>query len=378
MKEFSVCYDRFCLGNYTLVCDGSDTVQATADLGAFEMYVLGMWNDGLVVTMKAYDEVRGENQFVLLVPDGSEQLMSFSPGRGFVVRPYRAARQGRFAYLLDFLCGLKYKGYQGYEEYDEEEKILDTAEIRKQVNTTDEIENELLEIIERLKNGGMRLNDSMNMKYSDMVDYYTMWVHQIKTPIASMHLILQKEDSEDSRRLRAELFRVEQYVQMVLCFLRLDLDFTDYVIKEYRVDDIIRPAVRRLAPQFIMKKLSLEYEQTDEVALTDEKWLSFVVEQVLSNAVKYTSAGSISIKCDGDRLVISDTGIGIAAEDLPRIFDKGYTGFNGRADRKASGIGLYLCRRICDNLGHSIKAESVPGHGTTIIIGLERDKLEVE
>ncbi len=257
-------------------------------------------------------------------------------------------------------------------------KILDTAEIRKQVNTTDEIENELLEIIERLKNGGMRLNDSMNMKYSDMVDYYTMWVHQIKTPIASMHLILQKEDSEDARRLRAELFRIEQYVRMVLCFLRLDSDFTDYVIKEYRVDDIIRPAVRRLAPQFIMKKLALEYEHTDEVALTDEKWLGFVVEQVLSNAVKYTSSGSISIKCDGDRLVISDTGIGIAAEDLPRIFDKGYTGFNGRADRKASGIGLYLCRRICDNLGHSIKVESAPGHGTTIIIGLERDKLEVE
>lgn len=257
-------------------------------------------------------------------------------------------------------------------------KILDTAEIRKQVNTTDEIENELLEIIERLKNGGMRLNDSMNIKYSDMVDYYTMWVHQIKTPIASMHLILQKEDSEDSRRLRAELFRVEQYVQMVLCFLRLDSDFTDYVIKEYRVDDIIRPAVRRLAPQFIMKKLALEYEHTDEVALTDEKWLGFVVEQVLSNAVKYTSEGSISIKCDGDRLVISDTGIGIAAEDLPRIFDKGYTGFNGRADRKASGIGLYLCRRICDNLGHSIKVESAAGQGTTITIGLRRNKLEVE
>lgn len=257
-------------------------------------------------------------------------------------------------------------------------KILDTAEIRKQVNTTDEIENELLEIIERLKNGGMRLNDSMNMKYSDMVDYYTMWVHQIKTPIASMHLMLQKEDSEDSRRLRAELFRVEQYVQMVLCFLRLDSDFTDYVIKEYRVDDIIRPAVRRLAPQFIMKKLALEYEHTDEVALTDEKWLGFVVEQVLSNAVKYTSSGSISIKCDGDRLVISDTGIGIAAEDLPRIFDKGYTGFNGRADRKASGIGLYLCRRICDNLGHSIKVESAAGQGTTITIGLRRNKLEVE
>ena len=257
-------------------------------------------------------------------------------------------------------------------------KILDTAEIRKQVNTTDEIENELLEIIERLKNGGMRLNDSMNMKYSDMVDYYTMWVHQIKTPIASMHLILQKEDSENSRRLRAELFRVEQYVRMVLCFLRLDSDFTDYVIKEYKVDNIVRSAVRSLAPQFIMKRLALEYEQTDVVALTDEKWLGFVVEQVLSNAVKYPSAGSISIKCDEDRLVISDTGIGIAAEDLPRIFDKGYTGFNGRADRKASGIGLYLCRRICDKLGHSIRAESVAGQGTTITIGLGRNRLEVE
>ena len=257
-------------------------------------------------------------------------------------------------------------------------KILDTAEIRKQVNTTDEIENELLEIIERLKNGGMRLNDSMNMKYSDMVDYYTMWVHQIKTPIASMHLILQKEDSENSRRLRAELFRVEQYVRMVLCFLRLDSGFTDYVIKEYKVDNIVRSAVRSLAPQFIMKRLALEYEQTDVVALTDEKWLGFVVEQVLSNAVKYTSAGSISIKCDEDRLVISDTGIGIAAEDLPRIFDKGYTGFNGRADRKASGIGLYLCRRICDKLGHSIRAESVAGQGTTITIGLGRNRLEVE
>lgn len=257
-------------------------------------------------------------------------------------------------------------------------RILGGDELNKIVDSDDIMQVQLLEVIRKLKESGMCLGDSMNMKYADMVDYYTMWAHQIKTPIASMHLILQKQDSEDSRRLRTELMRIEQYVEMVLCFLRLDSDSTDYVLKEYRLDDIIRTAIRKLAPQFIMKKLALEYEHTDEVALTDEKWLGFVVEQVLSNAVKYTSSGSISIKCDGDRLVISDTGIGIAAEDLPRIFDKGYTGFNGRADRKASGIGLYLCRRICDNLGHSIKAESAPGHGTTIIIGLERDKLEVE
>ena len=211
-----------------------------------------------------------------------------------------------------------------------------------------------------------------------MVDDYTKLEQQIKTPIASMHLILQKQDSEDSRRLRMELMRVEQYVEMVLCFLRLDSDSTDYVLKEYRLDDIIRPAIRKFAPQFIMKKLALVYDTIDRRVLTDEKWLGFVVEQVLSNAVKYTESGKVKISCEGSKIIISDTGIGIAAEDLPRIFDKGYTGFNGRMDRRASGIGLYLCRRICNNLGHSITAESVPGQGTTIAIELEREKLEVE
>lgn len=155
-------------------------------------------------------------------------------------------------------------------------------------------------------------------------------------------------------------------------------DSTDYVLKEYRLDDIIRAAIRKLAPQFIMKKLVLDYETIDKQVLTDEKWLGFVIEQVLSNAVKYTESGKVKISCEGSKLVISDTGIGIAPDDLPRIFDKGYTGFNGRMDRKASGIGLYLCRRICNNLGHGITAESVPGQGTTIAIELERNNLEVE
>ena len=124
MKEFSVCYDRFCLGNYTLVCDGSDTVQATADLGAFEMYVLGMWNDGMVVTMKGYDEEKGENCFILLLPDGSEQVMNYTESAGFVISSFRDPGEGRFAYLLEFLKGLEYNGARGYEEYDEEEGMI--------------------------------------------------------------------------------------------------------------------------------------------------------------------------------------------------------------------------------------------------------------
>ena len=215
--------------------------------------------------------------------------------------------------------------------------------------------------------------------YSEMVDYYTIWAHQIKTPIASMRLTLQNEDTALFRQLTNDLFRIEQYVEMVLTFLRLNSESTDYVIREYDLDKIIRQSVKKFAGEFISRKLSLIYEPLHKTVLTDEKWLSFVIEQILSNALKYTPSGSISITMEsGNRLCIRDTGIGIAAEDLPRIFEHGYTGYNGRADKKASGIGLYLCKRICARLGHGIEAESKIDEGTCIVIDLFREHLEVE
>lgn len=223
------------------------------------------------------------------------------------------------------------------------------------------------------------LENSMNLRYSDMMDYYTVWVHQIKTPIASMRLNLQNEDSELSRKVSEDLFRIEQYVDMVLCYLRLDFDSTDYVIREYDLDTILRQAIRKFAGQFIRRRIRLIYEPINIKVLTDEKWLSFVLEQVLSNALKYTESGSITIELKEPKCVcIRDTGIGISPEDLPRIFEKGYTGYNGRSDKKASGIGLYLCRRICRNLGHAISAESSLDKGTALYIDLEQRKLEIE
>ncbi len=220
---------------------------------------------------------------------------------------------------------------------------------------------------------------STNRRYADMTDYYTVWVHQIKTPIASMRLTLQNEDTPLSRKLSGDLFRVEQYVEMVLTFLRLDSESTDYVIQEYDLDVIVKQAVRKFAGEFIGRKLSLIYESLNTTVITDEKWLSFVIEQILSNALKYTPSGSITITLEPEKkLCIRDTGIGIAKEDLPRIFENGYTGHNGRADKKASGIGLYLCKRICANLGHQIKAESVIGEGTAVILDLASAKLETE
>lgn len=243
--------------------------------------------------------------------------------------------------------------------------------------TTDDIDYQ--EIIRLLCKEQADMVTMMNAKYSDMIDYYTVWAHQIKTPIASIRLNQQNEDSEFSRKVAEDLHRIEQYVEMVLAFLRLDSDSTDYVFKEHHVDDMIKTAVKKLSTQFIRRKISLVYEPLNVTVVTDEKWLSFVIEQVLSNALKYTSKGTISIYMEnGKTLCISDTGIGIAPEDLPRIFEKGYTGYNGRTDKKASGLGLYLCRRICKQLGHTISATSVVDKGTTVRIDLEQVKIEIE
>ncbi len=216
-------------------------------------------------------------------------------------------------------------------------------------------------------------------RFDDMAEYYTLWAHQIKTPIAAMRLTLQNEDTPLSRRLTAELGRVERYVEMVMAYLRLDADTTDYVLREYELDPIVRSAVKKFAGEFIERRLGLDFRPTGARVLTDEKWLSFVLEQLLSNALKYTPEGKVSIFLEAPAtLCVADTGIGIAPEDLPRIFEQGFTGANGRADKRASGLGLYLCRRVCKNLGHGISAVSEPGKGTTVRLDLSRKALTVE
>lgn len=273
---------------------------------------------------------------------------------------------------IDFM-----KFYQRYYALKQQKTLpMDIAKLPEATNPLEAAYQELLILLAEEQN---RLTTDSQQRYFDMIDYYTVWVHQIKTPIASMRLMLQEQDSELCRELKIELQKVEQYVDMVLCYLRLDGESTDYVLAEYDLDGIVKQAVKRMASQFIGKKITLNYAPLSTNVLTDEKWLLFVIEQVLSNALKYTKEGTICISMEKPQtLCISDTGIGIAPEDLPRIFEKGFTGFNGREDKKASGIGLYLCRRICKNLGHRITAESILDEGTTIRIYLEREALEVE
>lgn len=255
---------------------------------------------------------------------------------------------------------------------------LSAALIEDLPTSVNPVEEAYIKIIMSMKEEIKLTNTNNEMRYQEMMDYFTIWVHQIKTPIAAMRLTLQNEDSELARTLKADLLRTEQYVDMVLAFFRLDSCSSDYVIRETDLDKLVRQCIKKFANQFIAKKLQLNYEESKKMILTDEKWMAFVIEQILSNAIKYTQRGSVSIYVQEDVLHIKDTGIGIETEDIPRVFERGFTGYNGRSDKKASGIGLFLCKRICENLRHTLYIESKPGVGTTVKIGLSRYELEVE
>jgi len=213
-------------------------------------------------------------------------------------------------------------------------------------------------------------------KTADRNDYYMMWTHQIKTPIAAMKLLLENggEGDKNSFFIQEELFKIEQYVEMVLTFQRLESLSSDLVLREYDLQEMLKRTVRKFSILFINKGLSLELQEIQFKVLTDEKWFCFCIEQLISNSVKYTRKGRISIGARKEKekvvLWIEDTGTGIFPEDLPRIFERGFTGYNGRMDEKATGIGLYLCHCIFKHLSISVEAESEVGVGTKMILGI--------
>ena len=217
-----------------------------------------------------------------------------------------------------------------------------------------------------------QLTAEADAERQDMLDYYTAWVHQIKTPIAVMRLKLS-EDTPEHHALAAELGRIEQYVDMVLQYIRIGSEANDLVIREYSVDDLIRESVRKQAGQFVEKKLRLCYTPVNAKIVTDQKWFVCILDQLLSNAVKYTLSGSVTIAMHDGLLTISDTGIGIAPEDLPRVFEKGYTGMNGRLGQKSSGLGLYLAKKAADLLSIPLSVQSTVGVGTAFTLDLRRN-----
>ena len=255
------------------------------------------------------------------------------------------------------------------------------------------------EIMQQLNQMRIDVENASQKSSEDMTDYYTMWAHQIKTPIFALRLLLQESTEENKEKL-SELFKIEQYVEMVLGYLRTEDMSSDLKLSRCSLDRIIRDQIHKYAGIFVSKKLTLTYESISQDVLTDEKWLGFVIGQILSNALKYTRTGGIRIylekklsldtddvsssirnddcnKVENLTLVIEDTGIGIRAEDIPRIFEKGYTGVNGRDDNRATGIGLYLSNKIMGKLGHRLYITSTEGKGTKVFLEFSVEDLNM-
>lgn len=288
----------------------------------------------------------------------------------------------------------------GFFRYSSKVKALSNAlerpveEQAQLPEATDDVEMLYQRLLENQSIARSESESSAAIRQSQMRDYYSMWVHQIKTPISAMKLLLEVEreelgqlicDDEQSQYLLSdnmdsfedELFRIEEYVSMALQYQRVSSTENDFVLEKVSVDGVIRDAIKKYAKIMIRRHIGINYSGTGQEVYTDGKWLAFMLEQILSNAIKYTPQGFVTIETaeEKDRffITIKDTGIGIKAEDLPRVFEKGYTGYNGHADKKATGIGLYLCRQMADKLGHTIRMESEIGKGTKVWIGFDLD-----
>ena len=216
-------------------------------------------------------------------------------------------------------------------------------------------------------------------KLTDLLDYYTLWVHQIKTPIAASRLLVAEvSDREVKQQLEQEIFKIDSYTNLVLQYLRLESFHDDLVFEQVQVEDLVKEMVRKYALFFIQKGLTVNLHDLDKTIVTDKKWLLVVIEQILSNSLKYTKQGGLEIYMEGQELCIKDTGIGIKNSDVLRVFERGFSGYNGRLTQQSSGLGLYLSKKISEELGHQIRIESEVGKGTIVRIQFAQVNLVLE
>ena len=219
---------------------------------------------------------------------------------------------------------------------------------------------------ERLLNENKNLKSEMLNQKDDLNAYFLMWLHQIKTPMTVSKLLLEKPDDTTNTKLKMQLMYIEQYINMAMNYLKMIDYSTDMDITQVNLDDIIKNLLKKYSLLFIHNHISLEYQSNVTHVVSDSQWLTILIEQILSNALKYTENGKIAIQYLEEKhaLEIRDTGIGIRSEDIPKIFDRGYSGFNGRMNEKSSGLGLYLARKISERLNIQIEVESKLSKGS--------------
>ncbi len=241
------------------------------------------------------------------------------------------------------------------------------------------LECELAEKLEERESELYQKKSEAQSKLTDLLDYYTLWVHQIKTPIAASRLLVAEiSDREIKQQLEQEIFKIDSYTNLVLQYLRLESFHDDLVFEQVQVEDLVKDMVRKYALFFIQKGLTVNLHDLDKTIVTDKKWLLVVIEQILSNSLKYTKQGGLEIYMEDQELCIKDTGIGIKNSDVLRVFERGFSGYNGRLTQQSSGLGLYLSKKISEELGHQIRIESEVGIGTTVRIKFSDMNLIIE
>ena len=208
-------------------------------------------------------------------------------------------------------------------------------------------------------------------------EYIEQWIHDIKTPIAAIQLLCENNKSDLTRKLLMELGKISNFTDQALYYARSENVEKDYLIKEAVLSDMIHTAIAENKQLLIQNHISVQIKNCDYTVYTDEKWIAFILNQIITNAVKYSDKNpSITFYALPEQskvlLYICDNGVGISESDLPRIFDKGFTGANGRNDKCSTGIGLYLCKRLCTKLSISITAQSTKGEGTTMKISFPK------
>lgn len=289
-----------------------------------------------------------------------------------------------YAIILCLFFSMPLLIYDVFQYYSRHKILLSlmnriTVNIEELPKASDLLEQDYQTLLTLLFEDKAKITSNADVSRTEMIDYYTLWAHQIKTPISAMRLLLQTDECTQNSQLSTELFKINQYVEMVLGYLRIESISSDLVLSKYDLSNVVKQAIRKYATIFIGQKITLDFKEMDCLVLTDEKWLVFVIEQILSNALKYTKSGTISIYMEAEKtLVIKDSGIGIASEDLPRVFEKGFTGFNGRMDKKSTGIGLYLCKKILNKLSHKMTITSQVDLGTVVRIDLSSVKILIE
>ena len=210
----------------------------------------------------------------------------------------------------------------------------------------------------------------------DYKDYIEMWIHEIKIPIATSKLIIENNKSEVTKSIDEEINKMENYIEQVLFYARSNTVEKDYLVSKSNLKEIVNSAVVRNKESIVYNNIELNLHDLDKTVYTDSKWSIFILNQIIQNSIKYSKKNEKKIeiyseeKKDNVTLLIKDNGIGIKEKDIPRVFEKGFTGENGRLiGKKSTGIGLYLCKKLCDklDLGLIIKSKENKGTITSII-----------